>query len=206
MEEDPQREAWDSLYSGQGRPWRGVTDVSWTGIRGGRVLDLGCGNGKTTEALVEAGAEVTGVDFSEAAVASCRENLGGRAEFAVADARDLPFPDGSFDAVVAVHVFEHVPREDVPRACSEAMRVLVPGGRLYMQAFALGDFRSRGRKEDVRNGILYRYLTEADVIGMFPGQRVVSIRRRDETTRFGKERRRLQCVIEKCQARISVRG
>ena len=51
-----QQEAWDSLYRGQDRPWRGVADISWTEIRpGDRVLELGCGNGKTAEALLERG-------------------------------------------------------------------------------------------------------------------------------------------------------
>ena len=75
-----QQEAWDSLYRGQDRPWRGVADISWTEIRpGDRVLELGCGNGKTAEALLERGAAVTGLDFSRAAVDSCISRYGDRA-------------------------------------------------------------------------------------------------------------------------------
>ena len=198
MDPDTQKEAWDRLYSSQGRPRRGVADISWTGIGPGtRVLDLGCGNGKTSEALLERGCEVTGADFSEAAVESCIRLLGHRAEFVTADCRDLPFPDGSFDAVVAVHVFEHVPAEDLGKAVSEALRVTVPGGRICIRCFAEGDMRSGGRKEDVRNGILYRYFSEDDIRGMFRGEDVISVEHVDEPTRFGTVRRRLECVIGK---------
>ena len=114
-----------------------------------------------------------------------------------ADCRDLPFPDGSFDAVVAVHVFEHVPAEDLGKAVSEALRVTVPGGRICIRCFAEGDMRSGGRKEDVRNGILYRYFSEDDIRGMFRGEDVMSVEHVDEPTRFGTVRRRLECVIGK---------
>ncbi|AGI47975.1 Methylase involved in ubiquinone/menaquinone biosynthesis [Thermoplasmatales archaeon BRNA1] len=195
---DPYLEAWDSLYAGQPRSWRGTSSVSWMGIPpGSRVLDAGCGNGKTSASLIQDGCRVTGFDFSPRAVAACRELFGDRGEFVTADVRDLPFGDSSFDCVVAVHILEHVPAEDIPKAVSELLRVLVPGGRIYLQAFAVGDFRSKGRKEDVRNGILYRYFSEADVMGMFSSARIVSVHRKEETTRFGEVRRRLQCVMEK---------
>ncbi|MCQ2070008.1 MAG: class I SAM-dependent methyltransferase [archaeon] len=195
---EPQKEAWERLYREQSRPWRGVADVSFMDVRPGeKVLDAGCGNGKTSAALIEAGAEVTGTDYSASAVESCVKLLGDRAEFLVADSRDLPFGDGSFDAVVSVHMLEHVPAEDSRRAASELMRVLVPGGRLYLRCFAEGDMRSDGKKEDVRNGILYRYFSEDDIRDLFGQWDVVSIVHRDEPTRFGTVRRRLECVVGK---------
>ncbi len=195
---DRQQEAWESLYSGQARPWRGVADISWMDIsEGDRVLDLGCGNGKTSAALMERGASVTGIDFSPSAVVSCRKLFGEKGTFLEADVRALPFADGSFDRVVSVHVIEHVPESDISKASEEIRRVLRSGGTLYLRCFAEGDMRSEGRREDVRNGILYRYLTEDDVRSVFPSMEVVSIKRMEEPTRFGTVRCRLQAVLRR---------
>ncbi len=195
---DRQQEAWESLYSGQARPWRGVADISWMDIsEGDRVLDLGCGNGKTSAALMEREASVTGIDFSPSAVASCRKLFGEKGTFLEADVRALPFADGSFDRVVSVHVIEHVPESDISKASEEIRRVLRSGGTLYLRCFAEGDMRSEGRREDIRNGILYRYLTEDDVRSIFPSMEVVSVERMEEPTRFGTVRCRLQAVLRR---------
>ena len=65
-------------------------------------------------------------------VREARRNLGGsgrRFEFRVADVRELPFGEGTFDAVIANHMLYHVP--DRPRALSEISRALRTGGTLY---------------------------------------------------------------------------
>lgn len=84
----------------------------------GRVLDLGCGAGHSFSAL--APRESVGVDSDAAALA------GQDRETVVADMRELPFADASFDAVLAVQSIEHVP--DPERVTAEARRVLAPGG------------------------------------------------------------------------------
>lgn len=78
------------------------------------ILDLGCGEGYTLRALLDAGvdAELHGVDASPAAIADARIRLGGRAHLDVADARDLAADGRSFDLVLMLEVLEHIPRPE----------------------------------------------------------------------------------------------
>ncbi len=92
----------------------------------GRVLDVGCGDGQIARLAAGQGASVVGVDPTWNCVRVAHERGGGVA-LAQAGAAALPFPDSSFDAVVACLVFEHV--DDVDGAIAEVARVLEVGGR-----------------------------------------------------------------------------
>lgn len=90
---------------------------------GRRVLDLGCRSGALTEHFVE-GNEVVGVDIDRVALAKAEER--GITPVLADVAEPLPFPDRSFDAVVAGEVLEHL---GFPEALiAEVLRVLEPGG------------------------------------------------------------------------------
>lgn len=92
-----------------------------------RVLDVGCGDGQVARLAASLGSEfVVGVDPTWNQVVVASERNGG-VKVARASAHRLPFADGSFDAVVACLVFEHI--EDVDDAIAEVSRVLAPEGR-----------------------------------------------------------------------------
>jgi arsenite methyltransferase len=96
------------------------------------VLDVGCGAGATPSYLAkEVGCRVVAVDLREAMIARAkerarREGLEERVEFRVADARDLPFEDSLFDAVLCESVATFI--EEKQKVVHELTRVLRPGG------------------------------------------------------------------------------
>ena len=100
------------------------------------VLELGCGTGSMWQgATLLAGCRLTLTDFSEGMLAEARLNtahLSGTA-FRQVDAQDIPFPDSSYDIVIANMMLYHVP--DIPRALREIRRVLKPGGLFYAATY-----------------------------------------------------------------------
>jgi ubiquinone/menaquinone biosynthesis C-methylase UbiE len=101
-----------------------------------RVLDVCCGPGTVAGAAAARGAVAAGLDFSPAMLAIARA-AHPRLDFAMGDAEALPYPDGSFEAVVANFGVHHVPRPAA--ALAQMHRVLAPGGRIAFTAWARPD-------------------------------------------------------------------
>lgn len=100
--------------------------IDWQGLD---VLDLGCAGGFMAEALAARGAQVTGIDPAEGAIAAARAHAragGLRIGYDVGVGEALPYGDASFDAVVCVDVLEHV--ADLTKVLAEVARSLRPGG------------------------------------------------------------------------------
>lgn len=93
---------------------------------GGNVLEIGSGPGHVADMLRETGAAVTGVDFSPQMVEVAQHRY-PEIIFQEANAEQLPFDAGTFDAVVSNFTVHHLARPEV--VFKEICRVLAPGGR-----------------------------------------------------------------------------
>ena len=166
-------ESWDADYRRRGRLYGG-------GVRlppvpeGARVLELGCGDGRTLAALAARPGTSVGLDLSPAALALCRPAPGSPAPLLVrGDARRLPFRDGSFDAVLLLHVLGHGRAAERRAMVAEAVRVTSPEGRLHLRVFSREDLRA-GAGREVEDGsrlrstgVLTHYFTEDEISSLF---------------------------------------
>ena len=117
-----------------GRTWEGLTRALLHLAPRVRYADLGIGDGMLTLMLAEVASQVTAVDLSGEMLAQLQlrakskgiENI----ELVEGDIEDLPLPDASHDVVVASQALHHAQQPD--KCLAEALRILVPGGRLLV--------------------------------------------------------------------------
>ena len=106
---------------------------------GTKVIDVGCGAGRHSFEAYRRGADVIAFDQNAEELADVDTMLqamgqageapkSAKAQVVVGDALALPYPDGTFDAVIASEILEHIPDDDA--AIAELIRVLRPGGTL----------------------------------------------------------------------------
>jgi SAM-dependent methyltransferase len=135
--------------------------VALRGVRARSILELGCGTGNDAARLARAGYLVTAIDLSTEAIQQARVKFGSAITFVVADmARPLPFPNGSFDAVmakVALHMFPDAVTRSV---FAEVARVVRPEGLFLFHVNALEDRPLRERWRPVERELEQDYVLE----------------------------------------------
>jgi SAM-dependent methyltransferase len=123
------------------------------GLSGRRLLDVGCGTGKSFLPMLERGWKVTACDISASMVELARGKAGDAAGLSVADMRELP-AFGEFDLVWslddAVNYLLSV--EELERALAGMRRNLAPGGLLMFDVNTLQSYRSFFAESEVREG------------------------------------------------------
>jgi len=183
---DSEQAAWDLGYRRSGRKYGGAPPDLPSLLPGARVLEAGCGDGKSLLAMADRGWDIVATDFSlEAIRISSGHQILRSVGFIQADARALPFRRESFDAVFLYHLLGHLPVRGRSLVASETERILVPGGGVFLRVFSVGDFRN-GRGDLVEpntylrgDGILTHYFSREEVESLFPGLILTAIRNAD---------------------------
>ena len=125
--------------------WLGnlLPELQRHGLSGRRLLDVGCGTGKSFLPMLERGWEVTGCDISASMLELARSKAGDAARLTVADMRELPVL-GEFDLVWALDdtVNYLLSGEELERALAGMRSNLAPGGLLMFDVNTLLSYRT----------------------------------------------------------------
>lgn len=116
-------------YDGRWIPVAGDIVASFGLKPGDRVLDVGCAKGFLVKDLLGRRIDAYGMDVSRYALMHCEPEVIGRLH--LGNAIDLPFPDGSFQAVLSLNTIHNLERSECLRALRELQRV--SGGRAFVQ-------------------------------------------------------------------------
>lgn len=188
-------EFWDQFFrerreSGDDLDWAGLwtrpflVSLREAGVR--TMLELGCGTGNDAARLAGEGYSVTAVDVSGEAIGQAQAKFGSLARFLTADVtRPLPFPDGSFDAVmsnVALHMFP----DGVTRSVFAQVGRLVREGGLFVfhvnsledRPLRAGSFPARELEPDYvaeESGQTVHFFSEAYLRDLLAGWRHVQL-------------------------------
>ena len=131
------REDWNARYAQKELVWSAQPNRLFAaevgGLPPGRALDLACGEGRNAVWLAERGWRVTGVDFSDVALAKAAELAASRGvdvEWVVADVLEHEPDPRAFD--LAALLYLQLPREELLQAVRSAARAVAPGGTLVV--------------------------------------------------------------------------
>ena len=176
-----------------------------------RILDYGCGYGRVMNLLYEHGYQnVEGVDFSAQMISRGRQSF-PHLSFQVIHSPSLPYPDGSFDAVLLFAVLTCIPHnEDQKVLIAELMRVLKPGGILYISDLGLqDDERNRERYNifqqkygvygvfETEDGAICRHHTTEWLYSLVSGYEMLASEKVEVVTMNGHHSQAVQFLVRK---------
>ncbi len=128
------------------------TDWSDADLKGRLVLESGCGAGRFTRILADAGSRLVSFDYSSAVEVNRENNAGRGIAFLQCDVFEMLFREGTFDFIFCHGVLQHTP--DPERAFRELVKMLKPGGRISIDVY-----RKDGLIRPWKSKYLWRWLT-----------------------------------------------
>ncbi|MEM3408446.1 MAG: class I SAM-dependent methyltransferase [Candidatus Micrarchaeia archaeon] len=143
---------WDSIASGwsgwRNQVRRDVIEFSkeW---KPGKLLDIGCGSGRNLFHFAEKGFDWYGIDFSKEMINKAienfkRKNIDVKGRLKVGDMTELPFQDESFDYIISIASFHHLPKEEQLKTIKEMKRVLKENGEMIISVWNKYSFKRIG--------------------------------------------------------------
>ncbi|MBI3611148.1 MAG: methyltransferase domain-containing protein [Nitrospirae bacterium] len=159
---------------------RALTRIKTAAASGrGRILDLGCGEGRHTLASAREGFDAVGLDYEPLAIRRARsfakrQKISGRFRFRVGDAFRLPFPPNSFDGIIDYGCLHHVKIGDTRRYLESVIPCLKPGGYFILSCFSTRFKHHPGEKRRrhwlVHKGHYDRFFRKRDFRALFGKQ------------------------------------
>ncbi|MFH8120048.1 MAG: class I SAM-dependent methyltransferase [Candidatus Aenigmatarchaeota archaeon] len=136
-DEKEQRKVWDEIAEGwsnwRSQPLKEVIEfVEENKENVGKVLDVGCGNGRNLIPFAKLGFECYGIDFSKKMIEVAKDKfkkLNLKGNFKVGNATRLQFPSETFDYLICIAMLHHLNKEDGEKAIKEMKRVLKNNGK-----------------------------------------------------------------------------
>ena len=142
-------------------------------VPGGRLLDVGCGEGRHAIAAAKMGFEVAAIDYEPLAIRRAkrfaRKHGAKGITFLQGNALDLPFPRMSFDVVLDYACLHHQRKSAWTAYKTNILRVLKPGGFYVLSVFSprFRLFEGSRRPWHLAHGAYRRYFTREDVLRIF---------------------------------------
>ncbi len=168
--------AWNKDYSKRKGLWKGITNFEFGFSKDEKILELGCGNGKTLLALVGRDLEIYAIDYSEKAVELCKKIVPENEKVTIRkmNALNLEYENEFFDSIVCFHLLAHELEPERKKIIQEMTRVLKKKGKIYFRDFGTGDFRCGMKGIEVEKntfkrhtGILTHYFSKEEVENLF---------------------------------------
>ncbi len=124
----------------------------------GRVLDIGCGEGRHTDFFAAAGYEAIGLDYQPGALARAKPLLQkgpSKLHFVLGDVFHLPFTENSFDVLIDYGCLHHVRKRDTDAYLKSVVPLLKPGGYFLLCCFST-EFKHHPDEERSRDWLVHK--------------------------------------------------